>query len=149
MGSYTNLLYHMVIGTKYHQNTIDTNYEKLLYGYFNGTIKNKKGKVVNINGHKNHVHILTYLPPTIAVADFLQVIKTASSRWMKRQKEFGMFSSWQIGYSAFTVSESRKEVIREYIQDQKRHHFKLTYEEEVKKLLEWHRVNYDPGFLFR
>jgi REP element-mobilizing transposase RayT len=43
-------------------------------------------------------------------------------------KEF----AWQTGYAAFTVSESREEAVREYILQQKKHHRKTTFEEELK-----------------
>ncbi|HEU0011825.1 MAG TPA: hypothetical protein VFT34_18570 [Verrucomicrobiae bacterium] len=39
------------------------------------------------------------------------------------------------------------EKVRRYIERQEQHHRKLTFEEELRRLLEKHGVNYDPKYL--
>ena len=39
--------------------------------------------------------------------------------------------AWQTGYGAFSVSESMVSEVEKYITNQKEHHKKMTYEEEI------------------
>ena len=48
--------------------------------------------------------------------------------------------AWQTGYTAFSVSQSKVEQVRNYIANQERHHRRLTYQEEVKVLLKKHGI---------
>jgi hypothetical protein len=45
---------------------------------------------------------------------------------------------WQIGYGAFSVSKSNMAAVIRYIRDQKRHHRKMTFEEEYRALFKLH-----------
>jgi REP-associated tyrosine transposase len=143
--SYTNLLFHIVFGTAGRRPLIDDAFQPRLYKYLGGTIRGLKGVCLEIGGVEDHVHILSKLPPTISVSDFLEKLKANSSKWGKSVKRsFG----WQGGYSAFTVSESQSERVRQYIRNQREHHKKATFEEELIALLEAHGLAYDPNHLW-
>jgi putative transposase len=108
--SYTNLLYHIVYGTKQRQRLIDEEFQPRLYEYAGGAIRGLKGTCLEIGGVEDHVHILAKLPPTLSVSDFLEVLKANTSKWAKSvRRGFG----WQGGYAAFTVSESQVGRVRE------------------------------------
>ena len=49
--SYTQLMYHIVIGTRSHRPVIDQNYERELYSYILSFTKNKNGGCVKIQIH--------------------------------------------------------------------------------------------------
>jgi len=49
--------------------------------------------------------------------------------------------SWQEGYGAFSVSSSNLDAV---IQNQRQHHRKLGFEEELRAILQKHGVAYDP-----
>ena len=143
--SYTNLLYHIVYGTTQRQPLILEAFQPRLYEYLGGAIRGLKGVCVEIGGVEDHVHILAKLHPTIAISDFLEKLKSNSSKWAKSVKRsFG----WQGGYAAFTVSESQIERVRQYIQNQREHHRKSSFEEELRMLLQAHGVAYDPNHLW-
>jgi putative transposase len=143
--SYTNLLFHIVFGTTKRQPLIDESFQPRLYEYVGGTIRGLRGICLEIGGVEDHVHILAKLPPTIAVSDFLEKLKSNSSKWAKSVKRgFG----WQGGYAAFTVSESQVERVRQYIQNQLDHHRESTFEEELIALLRAHGLSYDPKHLW-
>ncbi len=84
----------------------------------------------------DHVHLLAEIPRAIAVADFLQTIKSTSSR--RLGKDDGRFSpfAWQRGYGAFSVSRSQMPVVAQYIRRQEEHHRRMTFDDELRKLLE-------------
>ena len=143
--SYTNLLYHIVFATKDRRPLIAEAFQPRLYEYLGGTVRGLKGVCLEVGGVQDHVHILAKLHPTMAVSEFLEKFKSNSSKWAKTvSRDFG----WQAGYSAFTVSESQVERVREYIKNQVEHHRKHTFEEELVALLKAHGVAYDPNHLW-
>src|SRR4029434_2467986 len=139
--SYTNLLYHIVYGTKERRPLIDDEFQPRLYEYLGGTIRGLKSTALEIGGVEDHVHILAKVSPTIAISDFLEKLKANSSKWAKSvRRGFG----WQDGYSAFTVSESQVERVRAYIRNQREHHKKTSFRDELIALFKAHGVQYDP-----
>ena len=71
MSSYRQLLYHLVFRTKDSLPTIKQDNADQLYAYITGIIKHKNSHLYRINGVENHLHILTDLHPSIALADFM------------------------------------------------------------------------------
>jgi putative transposase len=140
--SYTNLMFHIVYGTKERRPFIDEEFQPRLYEYLGGTIRGLNAISLEIGGFEDHVHILVKLPPTITVSDFLEKLKANTSKWSKTvRRGFG----WQDGYAAFTVSESQVERVRRYIQNQREHHARSSFRDELIALLEAHGVKYDPN----
>ncbi|MBN1388892.1 MAG: transposase [Bacteroidales bacterium] len=146
MSSYRQLLYHLVFRTKHSLPTIKQDNAYQLYSYITGIVKNKNSQLYRINGIENHVHILTDLHPSIALADFMRDIKACSSLWMKNSGLFPSFTGWAGGYGAFTCSYRYIGRLLEYIKNQQEHHRKKTFEEEYRSLLlEW-GINIDERF---
>jgi len=86
--AYTKLAYHIVYGTKRREKLITPELAPRLYKYTGGIISKLKGIPVEINGLQGQIHILTYIPPTIALSDFLRIVKSSSS---KDCRPFGAF----------------------------------------------------------
>ena len=93
----------------------------------------------------DHIHLLVGISPTIAVSDFIRIVKANSSKWINEQPEPTNKFRWQIGYGAFTVNVSQFETVRMYIQKQEQHHRKRTFKEE---LLERHNLEFDLKYVF-
>ena len=112
-------------------------------------VRGLEGIALEINGMSDHVHLLAKLSQNRAIKDVLRDLKADSSGWVHKtfpdQKSFG----WQFGYSAFTVSESQVERVRQYIQNQKRHHHKMTFQEEVISLLRANKIDFEERYLWR
>ena len=134
--SKTSLLFHVVINTKYHKNTIPELSKRELYKYIFGILSNPGCKVLRINGIGNHLHILFCMPSTMTLASIMQSIKQSSSRWMLRNPLFPMFEGWGKEYFAITVSPYDKEKVIEYIKNQEKHHLGKDFDEEMKELIE-------------
>ena len=113
-----------------------------------GIIRELKGTALLINGPEDHVHILSSLPTTIALSDFMRDLKANSSGWvndtLRPQDKF----NWQTGYAAFSVSKSAQEAVRTYIEKQEAHHRRMTFQEEYLELLQRCGVEYDERFLW-
>ena len=110
-------------------------------------IKSKNCKLYGINGVEDHIHIFSDLHPGISLSDYVKDIKVASSIWIKESGKFPHFKAWQEGCGAFTYSIREKDVIINYIKNQKNHHKKETFYDEFKKILVENGVEFDEKYL--
>ena len=147
--SYTQSIYHIVFRTKYGQDTIVEDYERELYAYLYGIVKNKKSHLYRIGGMPNHIHMLVDLHPTIALSDFMKELKEKSSKWLKTQPNFPDFIGWAEGYAALSKKSSDVETVMNYIKGQKEHHKKCEFPAEYRKLLEDHGVEIDERYFLK
>ena len=81
-GTYTQLFFHVVFSTKNRRRFINEPIERDLYKYIAGIFRNLDAACIEINGMPDHVHIMAFLPPKIAVSDALRDVKANSSRWI-------------------------------------------------------------------
>lgn len=141
--SYVSNLMHCTFSTKERIPCIDPALESRLWPYTGGIARENQMKALAIGGTNDHVHALLSLPSTISFAKAIQLIKGGSSKWVhdtfSQHKQFG----WQEGYGAFSVSASQVPRTIAYIQDQKEHHRKRTFQEEFLALLKKHGIEYD------
>ena len=105
------------------------------------------GILIEIGGMPDHVHVLTSLPKTMALSDFVRTIKAESSRWIKGLNPYYSRFSWQDGYGAFSVSASLIPKVVEYIRNQESHHKVKTFMEEYKAFLQAYGIDYDERYL--
>jgi REP element-mobilizing transposase RayT len=121
--------------------------ESRLWPYLGGIAKENRMKALAISGTTDHVHALLSLPGMMSFAKAVQLIKGGSSKWIHdtfpRQGKF----AWQEGYGAFSVSASQVPKTISYINNQKEHHRKKTFQEEFLELLEKHGIEYDQRFV--
>ena len=147
MNSFRQILYHIVFGTYNRERTLSEKYHEELYKYIWGIIKNRNCFLYRINGTEDHVHILSDLHPSIALSDYVKEIKTASNRWMKDSGDFPKFKSWAEGYCAITYNIKDKDTIINYIKNQKEHHRKIPFTDELKQLLTENDIEWDERYL--
>jgi REP element-mobilizing transposase RayT len=138
--SYSNLLTHIVYSTKNRKPLIDSALESRLFPYFGGILRQLGGKLYVVNGAEEHVHILAELPASIAVAEAIGKIKGSSTYWIHQSFPDRSEFAWQRGYAAFSVSKSNVSAVARYIEQQKEHHRKRSFQEEFEQLLRRHGV---------
>lgn len=146
MSTYRQIYYQIVFGTKNRKPTIAKSNDEALYKYISGIIENKKCKLYRINGIEDHIHIMSDLHPSICLADYVKEIKVASSLWMKENGMFPDFEGWQDGYGAFTYSVREKDMIINYIKNQKEHHRSENFYDEYKRLLIENGIEFDEKY---
>ena len=145
--SYRQIIYQIVFATKNREKTITHEHCNELYKYIWGVIKKRDGTLFRINGIEDHIHIVSDLHPSVALADYVKEIKVASSVWLKESGKFPHFDGWQDGYGAFTYSIKEKEQLVAYVKNQKEHHQTESFSDEYKRLLTEHQVEFDERFL--
>lgn len=146
MSSYRQILYQIVFRTKNSRKSLNPEHQDELFAYIMGIIKNKNCFLYRINGVEDHIHILSDLHPSIALADFVRDIKTSTSIWLKQTGKFPHFEGWADGYAAFTYSAREKEKLINYIKNQQIHHKKSTFEQELRILLDEEGIKIDDRF---
>jgi putative transposase len=124
---------------------IHARWRQALHEYLGGTVRGLGGCARSVGGVEDHVHLLVSLDANHRIKDFLRELKKASSVWAATHHCPAF--AWQVGYAAFTVSASRQENVRRYIESQEKHHKKVTFIDELRLLLEKHGVEYDPKYL--
>jgi len=147
MSTYTQILYQIVYSTKNREQSLIHPGREELFRYICGILKNKKCHLYQIGGVSDHLHIITHLHPSIALADLIKDIKLASTDHIKKINLFPLFNGWQDGYGAFTYSIDAKENLIAYVKNQEEHHRKKTYIEELKELLQEHKIEFDERYL--
>ena len=94
-----------------------------------------------INGMPDHVHCLFLQNPKKSIAEIIKQVKGSTSHFINQNELMEERFSWQTGYACFSVSQSVVDRTFKYIQNQKKHHAKKTFQEEYDAFLELHGLN--------
>ena len=144
-----SLLVHIIFSTKNRANLITPAIEPELYKYISGTLRNMESPCLKIGGTANHLHLLVSQSKNIALAFLLEELKKSSSKWIKHQDASFRSFKWQEGYGAFTIGQSNVAALKRYIELQKNHHRRRSFEEELLGLLKKYGVEYDEQYIWR
>ncbi len=139
---------HIIFSTKNREPTIAGDIEPRLYEYMGGIVRGLKASLIEINGMPDHVHLLIRETKSVADQDFMGQLKGESSRWMNATFSDRPHFKWQAGYGWFSVSPTDVEAARTYIQNQKEHHKKTTFQDEYRKFLKKYGVEFDERYVW-
>ncbi|MCP4138768.1 MAG: IS200/IS605 family transposase [Chloroflexi bacterium] len=131
---YWKLYYHIVWGTKNGFDFISPAWEKDLYDYLWGKAIALECIPHTINGMPNHLHVVLSVPPKLALAKTIGLLKGSSSHHINENYLDHTFA-WQAEYGIFSFAEKSLSKIVSYVQNQKKHHDENTlysYMEEWK-----------------
>jgi len=148
-GSFTSLGTHFVFSTKNRMPIISNDVSSRLCAYIGGIIRELGGILIEINTMPEHIHFYVYMPKTVSVSKFMEIVKANSSKWVHvtflKKKDFG----WQDGYGAFSVSKSSEDKVIQYIRNQQQHHRKRSYQEEFVDLLNKYDITFDEKYIWK
>jgi REP element-mobilizing transposase RayT len=147
-GKYLSLLVHFTWSTKGREPWLETEMRDDLYSFIGGIMKNKNARLISADGMFDHIHLYASMPSTISIADFVNVVKSNSSRWIHESFSRLRGFAWQEGYGAFSVSKSEQIKVVRYILNQEDHHRNRTFKEELIGLLEKHGIPYDKRYIW-
>ena len=141
--SLSSIPIHLIFSTKHREPFITPDIESELHPYMAAIFRALKSPALAIDGTGDHVHTLFALSRVITTAELVEEVKTESSKWIKTKgPEFRAFH-WQSGYGAFSISQSHVAAVKRYIQSQKQHHRRITFQDEFRKFLKKYQVEYD------
>lgn len=150
MGQSLSQMYiHLVFGTKGRNLYLNADIEKRVHAYMAGTLQQYESPALIINSMPDHVHILFRLSKNYALAKIVEEVKKESSKWIKTIEGGTKLFKWQIGYGAFSVSSSKTEVVKRYIENQKDHHGTQTFREELEDFVkQYDIIEYDAQYFW-
>ena len=140
--SYICCLLHIIFATAERKPLIRPDVQDRLHAYLGGIARENEMAALAIGGVADHAHVLLSLSRTIAIAKAVQLLKGGSSKWLNENPSQKGFS-WQEGYAAFSVSISNRDKVANYILNQAEHHKRMTFSEELSKLLRAHGIAED------
>ena len=147
-GKYLSLLVHFTWSTAGREPWLEPSMRPNLYSYIGGIMHNKNARLISAGGISDHIHLLASMPSTISVADFVNVVKSNSSKWIHENFSRLRSFAWQEGYGAFSVSKSDELRVIRYIDNQEQHHQKRTFKQELVALLQKHGIEHDERYLW-
>ena len=146
--TFTQLHIQFVFAVKNRECIIRESWETELYKYISGILREKKHKLLAINGMPDHIHLFVGLNPKQSISDLMQTVKGSSSKWINEKKFTPGKFSWQSGYGAFSYSHSHLDKVVKYILNQKNHHKVSSFREEYLKMLKSFEVEYKEEYLY-
>lgn len=121
-----DLNYHLVLVTKYRhpviKGLIASSLEEYIYNYFS----NNKVSIKEYNENLDHIHILFEGKPNLNLANFVNGLKSNSSKFIRKkyQDELSKYYwkpyFWSNSYFIGCVSERSEDIVKAYIKNQKR-----------------------------
>ena len=147
--TYTQIYIHYVFAVQNRICLIQKSWRNELYKYMNGTISNKRHKLLTIGGMADHVHVLVSMSPKQSPSDLMADIKRSSSLWINENRFVRGQFSWQEGFGAFSYGKSQIHDIASYIENQEQHNKKRTFTEEYLDFLKIFEIEYDQQYIFK
>jgi len=146
--SLAKVLLHLVFHTKGGEHLIPETLEDELHAYIAGICRGQGSEAYRVGGTPNHVHVACTLPRTLSISSLVQQIKPNSSTWIKDNAADSQNFQWQGGYGAFSLGQSQLDSLIRYIDNQKEHHKKISFRDELIKIMDKYGVEYDERYLW-
>ncbi len=147
--TYTQIYIQSVFAVQDRHSLIQIEWKDELYKYITGIVQNNKHKLIAINGIPDHIHVFIGYNPNQLIPDLLQDIKGYSSKWINEKKFLRTKFTWQVGYGAFSYSQSQIDNVVKYILNQEAHHKKKSFQEEYIDFLKSFNVKYDERYILK
>ena len=119
------LQYHIVLITKYRRPVLTGAVKELIYQVIQDIFDEKDLVILEMNGEADHIHILFEADPFTAPGTLVNVIKTKTSRYARKQygdtilKESCQDSLfWSNSYFTTIVNKNSLQLVQEYIKNQ-------------------------------
>lgn len=137
--SYIEVYIHFVWATKYREKLLPTKQiRKALWDHIKENAIKKGIFIDTINGHCDHCHCLVSMCTNQTMRQVMQLIKGESSNWMNKNNLIDKKFEWQDEYYAGSVSKSRLNIVRAYINNQEEHHKSKSFEQELDLFIKKH-----------
>ena len=146
--TFTKLIYHIIFSTKRREPLISAGLRNDLYAYIGGIARREECVLMAANGTANHMHLLLSLSKNIAASRLVMHVKKDSSRWLNDRPSQKHNFEWQDGYAAFSIGSSQIAAVQGYIARQKKHHQRVSFQDELRAFLAKYGVAYDEKHLW-
>jgi putative transposase len=142
------VILHVIFSTKDRRPFLDPDTSPKLHAYLATVTRNADCEAYRVGGVADHVHLAIRLSRTVTIANLVETLKTASSKWLKSQSPALAAFSWQRGYGCFSVGPADLDSLKAYIDSQEEHHRTRTFQEEFRMFLKKYGVGYDEAYVW-
>ena len=132
--THKSIYYHITFATKGRQPFLNGEIKEQIYHFIQNKCKRLGLYLHRIGGVQDHIHMLIYIPPKVAVADIIGQIKGASSYFVNKELGGSNVLYWQQGYGVITVSEDNFQRVDNYIENQEEHHRDSTALDQLEEI---------------
>ncbi|WP_111672075.1 IS200/IS605 family transposase [Algoriphagus litoralis] len=139
--SFNKLWIHAIWSTKDRLPLISNSVENKIHHFVSKQFLELGCPVRIIGGMPDHVHCLFLLNPQKSIAEVIKHVKGSCSHFVNQTNLIADKFSWQTGYAAFSVSESVVDKVFHYINSQKYHHKKKSFQQEYEEFLKIYGFN--------
>ena len=146
--TYSQIYIQVVFAVKNRQSLIRPAWEEELYKYITGIVQNKQQKMLAINGASNHIHLFIGIKPACCLSDLVREIKKSSNAFINEKQFTSRNFQWQEGFGAFSYGHSQLSTVIKYIENQKEHHKKQTFQQEYMAFLKAFEIEFKSEYLF-
>ncbi|MBP1222273.1 IS200/IS605 family transposase [Flavobacterium sp. 1355] len=146
--TYYQIYIQVVFAVKYRDAIISEEWRSKLLGVIGNLINETGCKTIIVNGVEDHVHCLLGLKPNISISDLMKIVKAKSSKFVNDNQLSKSKFNWQEGYGAFSYSRSQVGAVCKYIENQKEHHKKETFNDEYLNFLNKFNIQYEEKYIF-
>jgi putative transposase len=115
---------HLVFVTKYRRSVFTKQILSELREIFQSVCKDFEAELVELEGEKDHVHLLIFYPPKVALSKLVNSLKGVSSRLLRKKQYPSIMQNlwgenlWSPSYFAGSCGGATIAVIRQYIEQQ-------------------------------
>ena len=142
------VIVHIVFSTKERHPWLGPDVRPRVHAYLATVARAAGCECYRAGGVADHIHLAIRLSRTITIADLVENVKTASSKWLKTLSPDLAPFSWQRGYGAFSVGPSDLQALLAYIDNQETHHQTQTFQDEYRALLKKYEIDYDETYVW-
>lgn len=139
---------HLVFSTKRREPIVPSDIRPELHACMGGILREMNCVPIEINTEPDHAHVLFSLARTNSLCDVVGHLKKGSTNWLHQQRPNLAGFYWQNGYGAFSVSQSQLEGVIAYIRNQREHHRAVTFQDEFRRFLNRHGIEWDEKFVW-
>jgi REP element-mobilizing transposase RayT len=138
--SYLRIWLHCVWTTKDRIPFLREEIREAVISHIRENSKLKGIYIDHINGYHEHLHAIISLGGTQNTSDVMQKIKGESSYWINKNKLTRLKFEWQDDFYAVSFGMPQLDNLREYIRNQVQHHQKVSFQEELDKIIEEYKL---------
>ncbi|RKN22237.1 IS200/IS605 family transposase [Micromonospora musae] len=117
---------HLVFVTKFRHNVFADRHLTRMEAIMRDVCADFEAELIEFNGANNHVHLLVYYPPKMAVTRLVNSLKGVSSRRLRQEfpdlvhHYYQSNKLWSGSYFAGSVGGAPLTVVKQYIEQQNR-----------------------------
>ncbi len=142
------VIIHLIFSTKDRRPFFNADMQASAHAYLATVARNMGCECYRVGGTEDHVHLAIRLPRTVTIADLVEHLKSASSKWAKAKSADLTDFSWQRGYACFSVGPNDLDALMDYIDRQQEHHKQRSFQDEFRMLLKKYGVEYDEAYVW-